>query len=380
MVERPDIDALLIGALYSELTPADEARLAAHFESHPGDRTALAVMTDTRQAVRESRILQVHFDPPQAISALLLQEAARRAPKKVEQKEPSEGWFARFMRSFVAHPAMAAAAMLVIVIGVAGTMYVRKGNQFAEKTYDTRAPAAGSSAATSTITADPTTPVDEARELQKEAGSAYVVDLAATTEEADSGKLGSADPTKTNRGIELKRPALEPKELPERQKVAKKPAPRPTIATKSGAASTEDGFAAEGRAKPTDAPLENAPQAAPPSPPPPGAAAKAKDKTVRLEDAKPEVKADGSQVVRDLHVRLVNQVKAGNCREAASLAIQIVNRDRAYYLQNVEGDRSVKPCIAYISAEREREAERTQKRAAPKQRLDEPAKPSTSTK
>jgi hypothetical protein len=83
--------------------------------------------------------------------------------------------------------------------------------------------------------------------------------------------------------------------------------------------------------------------------------------------------------VRDLHARLVNQVKAGNCREAASLAIQIVNRDRPYYIQNVETDRSVKPCIAYISAEREKEAERTQKRAAPK-RLDEPAKPSTSTK
>ena len=36
-----DIDALLIGALYGELTPADEARLATHLDSHPGDRGAL---------------------------------------------------------------------------------------------------------------------------------------------------------------------------------------------------------------------------------------------------------------------------------------------------------------------------------------------------
>ena len=32
MVDAQDIDALLIGALYGELTPADEARLVAHLE------------------------------------------------------------------------------------------------------------------------------------------------------------------------------------------------------------------------------------------------------------------------------------------------------------------------------------------------------------
>ena len=96
--------------------------------------------------------------------------------------------------------------------------------------------------------------------------------------------------------------------------------------------------------------------------------------------AKTEGKADGSQLVRDLHTRLVNQVKAGNCREAAGLAIEIASRDRAYYSQNVESDRAVKPCIAYITAERERDAEKSQKRATSKTRADEPAKPSSSTK
>ena len=32
MVERQDIDALLISALYGELTPSEETRLAAHLE------------------------------------------------------------------------------------------------------------------------------------------------------------------------------------------------------------------------------------------------------------------------------------------------------------------------------------------------------------
>src|SRR4051812_40922073 len=84
MVDRTDIDALLIGALYGELTPADEARLTAHLESHPADRTALDNLTRTRAAVRDSRILTFQAEPSQAISALLLQEASRRAPRRVD--------------------------------------------------------------------------------------------------------------------------------------------------------------------------------------------------------------------------------------------------------------------------------------------------------
>src|SRR5690242_3438533 len=101
MVDRLDIDALLIGALYSELTPAEEARLSAHLESHPGDRVALDDLKSARLAVRESRILSVQLEPPQAISAMLLQEAARRAPKAARGREDSEtsGWFYRFTRS-----------------------------------------------------------------------------------------------------------------------------------------------------------------------------------------------------------------------------------------------------------------------------------------
>ncbi len=128
MLEPQEIDALLISALYGELTPAEETRLEIHLGSHPADKTALAALTSTREAVRASRILQVQLDPPQSVSALLLQEAARRAPRPEER----EGWFARFARSFMAHPAMAAAAMLVVVIGVVTLVQNRKGDQFVE--------------------------------------------------------------------------------------------------------------------------------------------------------------------------------------------------------------------------------------------------------
>ena len=75
--------------------------------------------------------------PPQALSAMLLQEAARRAPVVRGTRSRAESWFARFVRSFVSHPAMAAAAMLVVVVGVAGTMYMKNGtDQVAQPTAD----------------------------------------------------------------------------------------------------------------------------------------------------------------------------------------------------------------------------------------------------
>src|SRR6188474_1839353 len=107
-MDRQDIDALLIGALYGELTPADEARLSAHLESHPADRGAFEDLKVVRQSVLDSRIFAVQLDPPQAVSALLLQEAHRRAPKRVAAPDEKESWFARFTRNFMAHPAMAA--------------------------------------------------------------------------------------------------------------------------------------------------------------------------------------------------------------------------------------------------------------------------------
>jgi len=136
MLDRIELDALLIGALYGELTPADEAVLTAHLESHPTDRTALADLTRTRAAVRDSRLLAVQLEPPQSISALLLQEASRRAPRSAARSSETASWFQRFVRSFMAHPAMAAAAMLVLVIGVAATLYVRDSIEVAAPATD----------------------------------------------------------------------------------------------------------------------------------------------------------------------------------------------------------------------------------------------------
>lgn len=252
MADRTDLDALLIGALYGELTPADEARLAAHLESHPADRTALEELTRTRAAVRESRILAYQFEPPHAVSALLIQEASRRAPRVVVDRE-GESWFQRFVRSFVAHPAMAAAATVVLVLGIAGTLYLRGEDQFAKSEAPPEmmggAPAQQKEAPTAAVApaAGSAAPESGAQPAPREADTAGAVSTTpAAPQEAEpskpqppggrdaaegradgvgagfqiGGKAGAEETKKAKgavvtklRGIELRRPEPMPKDL-----------------------------------------------------------------------------------------------------------------------------------------------------------------------
>jgi hypothetical protein len=128
MSTNQHLDALLIGALYGELSLAEKSELDAHLLAHPADANALAQLRRTHAVVRSGGLPQCFVEPPQAVSALLLQEASRKAPKK-SLLSPSEskqtGWFARFVRSFATHPALAAAASLVLVAGIGGVLYMR---------------------------------------------------------------------------------------------------------------------------------------------------------------------------------------------------------------------------------------------------------------
>jgi hypothetical protein len=193
MADRTDIDALLIGALYGELTPADEARLTAHLESHPADRTALHDLTRTRAAVRDSRILSFQREPPQAISALLLQEASRRAPRARTDRGEGATWFQRFVQSFMAHPAMAAAATLVLVVAAAGSFYLRGTDQFARSEAPVTATASSAETAPAAARPLPRAPEPEA----PGAGAAAGAPAAAPAGPSDGLATGSSgDPSR----------------------------------------------------------------------------------------------------------------------------------------------------------------------------------------
>lgn len=387
MVDRQDIDALLIGALYGELTPADEARLTAHLESHPGDRSALDGLTAARQAVHDSRIFAVQLDPPQAISALLLQEAHRRAPRKASSDEP--GWLAKLFRTLLVHPAMAAAAMLVVVVGVAGTMYVRKGtDQFAETTGETAAqetaPDRGVMVPAAPATNAPTGGA---------AGSGFAVGLAENDEDDKGGEgrrervdlakrdvsldgVARADhrgtattappkpapayhaaPSKKQKYVEVLTPDPAPKDLAEAG-----PAPSANNAT--------TGFG------------QGAPAARPAAPPPPptqpaeaqaqteSKLAKAPSQPKAESASKPVAKSDDSSLLawaKGQHAQAISFIQnGGHCQDAAQVVLAIRNRAPDYYAQFVANDRALKTCSQYIDAAADKEAEKAQKARAPK--------------
>jgi hypothetical protein len=439
MVDRHDIDALLIGSLYGELSSADEARLKAHLESHPADRAALDGLAHAREAVRASRIFEVQAEPSQAVSALLLQEAARRAPRMVRRDDAGEGWFARLRRSFLVHPAFAAAAMLVVVVGVAGTLYVRQGDHFAAP--DTSAPAmqaeesafaqapappppAPASApdtvtATAVPAADTVEPTGDGR---RDADSSYRVGLAegkssrrpeaqAKLDAAPAKPTPAPAPAKaelakrarqTGPGslLEVSTPQRAPKEYEDVR--AEKTAAAAPAADKGRAPSRafarpadeapamEPAMESAIAAKEDRAQAGRAPSAAPNAPVAAAAPAVAQD----LSKARGATggAASGSTApggggaidpdfawAKEQHSRLVTQVKAGRCSDAADTALALSSRVPGYYQQNVESDRAVKSCLAYITAERERAADRAQRARATTRRVtDEDAAASKS--
>jgi hypothetical protein len=380
-MDRQDIDALLIGALYGELTPADEARLAAHLESHPADKSALDAMKVARDAVKQSRIFDVQAEPPQAISAVLLQEAARRAPKKPADPERHESWFMRFVRTFASHPAMAAAAMLVVVVGVAGTLYMRSGDQFAEKT----APQQETAQLDNTR---PEAPPPVAANDQGAAGSAaYSVGLAEgqmAKDEEEKKQVAAVPkaPAHAKKGyVEVTTPDRMPKEMDSKNaEVAKsdvaageaiggaggapgapvtnmpetttaQATPPPADYSRSKAATV-----AKPNAPAQDKFAEAPPQQAQPEPPPPQAQP--------APQAPPGPATNNSLLAwaKALHAQTVELVKKGDCKGASKLAVQVQQRDPDYFAQNMRDDRALKSCMAYITDA----AEKDEQRAAPK--------------
>jgi hypothetical protein len=346
------------------------------------------------------------------------------------------------MGSFVAHPAMAAAATLVVVVGVAGVVYLRRGGEHlmeapssaiassADETASRTVPLSSSAPAPAPPPAtEPAPPPPAAAVPAPEViGGGYVdrgspgagssgyrvglseeakardvrsrdevdkgadadrerVALRREGERADPlGKVAPFDgaPAKQKRpaGIELRTPELQPKDLSE-SKLAKKDSGKRESAQPYAADDTSPPAAdqvarapapqsgAAGAAAPAPAPLR--------SPPPrPQATTRAQldgvpgnavnGPSYRFGDAKNKSAAAGKPAdektgddpalfgwARKQHDQVLAAVGAGECRKAATAAVEIYNRTPGYFAANVVNDRSVRPCLPYITSERQRE-------------------------
>ena len=110
------INELLMDYIYQELDHSSVERFEAHLHSCPGCTELISGFEQTRSAFQELP----QEDPPAAVSAFLLREAAAAvAPDK-------EGFWERLragLRVMVMHPAMPIATTLVLVLGVSFGIY-----------------------------------------------------------------------------------------------------------------------------------------------------------------------------------------------------------------------------------------------------------------
>ena len=408
MVDRLEIDALLISALYGELTPADEARLTAHLESHPADRTALADLTRARTALRESRILTVQLEPPQSVSALLLQEAARRAPRPVVAKSDDEraGFFERFLRSFAARPMMAAAAMLVVMLGVAGTIKMTGGtdNQYVERAdhvVEPTAPPAADEAkrwGTGAGTGDAFAATGSAP-VANEKGNGQTFDVTLSEGTTAQAQLAQVPDSKAKLAVTDGKEQKEAKQAAELQNAPEQNSyidVRPAARAPQQPKDLDDGEERTATLRKQDQPKrdENKPSdpaAAEPAPAPPpvvvgggapGGAQRGLERDRRApagpatttppRDAEEERDKEDLSAARSAHNEVAAAVKVGDCVKAGKLAADLSMRAPGYYNSHVQTDRDLKACVSHINAAREKELSRV--RALQKRSADDPAR------
>lgn len=382
MGDRQDIDALLVGALYGELDGDDRARLDAHLASHPADRAALDGLRSTRDTLRDTGFTAAfgQLEPSASISAKLLQEAARRAPA-APVGEGLLSWFSNLFRPLGRHPALSAAAALVLVIGV-GSMMMRRGewktSQPASKTALDQGPREPATVDAPTPSAGSAAPT-----------AAYAVDLddGLTGGEADGSGDKLAQATGAGRGSaatltrDLQKDA--PATKPSTARVAKPSSPTNPgylevdkrggdVALRSaddGDAEAEGALALSSDESRSDsapagaaareqattgagmiggAPRAEAPPAvaqAAPAPADPGVATAALKK-----------EAENNAWAREQHTRMVKLAQAGKCLEVGPIGVELARKAPEYYQSTVVNDRALRQCISYVDRARKAKA------------------------
>jgi hypothetical protein len=407
MLDCSKIDELMMDWLYRELDESSSARVAEHVEGCARCAAEATALQRTRAAFRDLSPV----DPPVAVSAILLHEAARRAPAvSAPRAAAAEGGFWATVRSWfrpiALHPAAAAIATLVLIAGVAGTLYVRHGDEMTD-TQDLALPVTdtGTAAATPvapgtaeeapavpkaepTVAADAPPPADEANDDDQEG---YSADLLGKEAQAELSREMSEHRLEGMAKDAAKQLPAERKVVPTTKggkKAEKKSAePKGPIANAvSGADPLIEGEAdlrggtlgnARGRASDKMQQASKPPAATPPastgstsSAPPvqvaPGAdgALDFEDSTVRGDSGgtyrayreKPMTPAE----LKSSEGKLGTAVKKKDCVTAARIANDILDRNTDYYYKKVASQ--TKPCQMAVNVEtKNRSARRASK-------------------
>lgn len=119
MSDCSDIRDKMLELLYDELSVSERPQVEKHIAGCDSCKTEFAEL----QGVRQAYGALPDVAPPARVSAYVLAEAAKAAksPKGIF------GWLFSGVQSVGAHPGLAAAASLVLVVTVAGAMYWKNG-------------------------------------------------------------------------------------------------------------------------------------------------------------------------------------------------------------------------------------------------------------
>jgi hypothetical protein len=368
--ERSDED--LLDSLYGEREDLrDDGARAPGAEAD--DDLELAQLRRMRGVFAELKANQE--EPPPAGMALLM-AAARRA---AEERQPQQaglwtrlraGWHA-----MVAHPAMAAAAAAVVVIGASGYLMSR-GVKTAESTYSSsegERAASTSGAASAPGASGASGPADEKgaelRAADRPEGPAP--SAAATTTapapapiELPSTKqeMGSPDAELQRRGVK------KVKSAPISTEEAKGPTRRAPSGSGAYGGSTVDrdqlNYSSQAGGAPAGAPPAQAPAAAPPPPPPPpaeprqeeipeaesaadrndGESAPSTSKDTRRPEKPTTVESIAQQSER-WYVLAKEAAAKGNCDAVKLLAQRVQGENPGFYEKRFKRDASLAKCL-----------------------------------
>jgi hypothetical protein len=409
------MDELMLDWLYDELDPPRSARVAEHMGTCARCAAEIGALRRTREAFRDL----TDVEPPASLSAILLHEAARRAPQTSSAPPvvaPARaGWWARLLERFrpvVLHPAAAAVAMLVLVAGVAGTLYVRHGDMAGPKHAAEQSPTASPAAPVPADSPAPPPPApagsataaagDTRFAQPPENEKALLADkTAADPAPRDTDGVG-AGLLDGERQAELKQ--AQAGELDRFEKESKKIPARIRMEERPKAAKVDDGKRGDVQRRGVDPRLVEPGLAEPNTVSSAGPLAENREADDDATDAldrragaeagaggaappaqttpPAEPSAGRFRPYRDPNLsrseqgwlftqegKLDTAVRNRQCRQAAAIANDILDRNPEYYARRVKDSQAVQPCQWFVSDEQGRRTRlRAQKSTATKAR------------
>lgn len=328
----------LVALLYGELDPDEAARTGARVQADP----ALSARLGEMRRVRELFSAMEEEEPPGRLTAQLMAEAARSAPHARAAAAPAgAGIWARFvswLQPLAQRPALAAAASLLLVAGVASVLYMRKGEELTSTAPPTTLPPAETTTAGEASATTPPPPVTAATPPEAEA------DEAGGQAGADDRSAAPApEPTRKQRTSSPRTKGGGGAPSDQKKMASEKAPPRPTL--KSG---TVYGLSEQEMVPREEAPsggAANQPaqqraddEAAPAAQPAPAPQASSPAADGKASAPRPDARA--------LHQRAIDAALDKRCDEVRALAGQVRSADPSYYAKSFTTDKRLQACLS----------------------------------